>query len=445
MGILEILNIVLGLVVEPIALIYSSYYFMSHVERRVYLPKKYYVAAFAVFIIAITGSSIILRDDRISAVTGIVLISVLGYFFFQRSLVGVAYDVVFIGGVFLCQSAVIMAAEVVILENGLGSLLFFADVSLVIKIFTVVLLTRLLVFAINRVKFTSLPKLQLFSILILPVFSIIFLLSMWESSVLYFQMKGFGLYVLNAILLIIMNLYFIYLFGYVFKARNLERDLKVYREKNEIQFRYYEELEKKYQESRKMIHDMKNHLQAVEELYGSGETERGSKYVKGMYHLLNSYGEKYYSDNKMLNIIMNDKFTQAEREGIKTKAMMGEADLSFMSDLDITTIFANLLDNALYAARQVKNPDITVKMDTFNEFIVVSIHNSAVQPHETDSSQGKNGEGHMGLGLVNVRQTLEKYHGTLQTEQDGGEFLVNITIPISDVHQGKADCDEGRL
>ena len=355
MGILEILNLILGLVLEPIALVYSAYYFMSNVERRVYLPKKYYVAGFAVFIIAVTAGSLFFRDDRISAVTGIVLISVLGYFFFQRSLVGVAYDIVFIIGVFLCQTAVIMAAEVVILENGLGSVLFFADVSLVIKIVTVVLLTRLFVYAVNRVKFASLPKLLLFSILILPVFSIIFLLSMWESSVLYFQMKGFGLYVLNAILLIIVNLYFIYLFGYVFKARNLERDLKVYREKNEIQFRYYEELEKKYQESRKMIHDMKNHLQAVEELYGSGETERGSKYVKGMYHLLNSYGEKYYSDNKMLNIILNDKFTQAERDGVRTKAMMGEADLSFMSDLDITTIFANLLDNALYASRQVKN------------------------------------------------------------------------------------------
>ena len=306
-----------------------------------------------------------------------------------------------------------------------------------------VLLSRLFVYAVNRVKFASLPKLLLFSILILPVFSIIFLLSMWESSVLYFQMKGFGLYVLNAILLIIVNLYFIYLFGYVFKARNLERDLKVYREKNEIQFRYYEKLEKKYQESRKMIHDMKNHLQAVEELYGSGETERGSKYVKGMYHLLNSYGEKYYSDNKMLNIILNDKFTQAERDGVRTKAMMGEADLSFMSDLDITTIFANLLDNALYASRQVKNSDITIKMDTFNEFIVVSIQNSAVQPHKIEYSQKRNREGNMGLRLVNVRQKLEKYHGTLQTEQNGGEFQVNITIPINDVHQ-RMQSEAGR-
>ena len=162
-----------------------------------------------------------------------------------------------------------------------------------------------------------------------------------------------------------------------------------------------------------------------------------------MYHLLNSYGEKYYSDNKMLNIILNDKFTQAERDGVRTKAMMGEADLSFMSDLDITTIFANLLDNALYASRQVKNSDITIKMDTFNEFIVVSIQNSAVQPHKIEYSQKRNREGHMGLGLVNVRQTLEKYHGTLQTEQNGGEFQVNITIPINDVHQ-RMQSEAGR-
>ena len=49
----------------------------------------------------------------------------------------------------------------------------------------------------------------------------------------------------------------------------------------------------------------------------------------------------------------------------------------------------------------------------------------------------------MGLGLVNVRQTLEKYHGTLQTEQNGGEFQVNITIPINDVHQ-RMQSEAGR-
>jgi len=35
MGILEILNLILGLVLEPIALVYSAYYFMSNVERYI--------------------------------------------------------------------------------------------------------------------------------------------------------------------------------------------------------------------------------------------------------------------------------------------------------------------------------------------------------------------------------------------------------------------------
>ncbi len=74
-------------------------------------------------------------------------------------------------------------------------------------------------------------------------------------------------------------------------------------------------MEKKYEDSRKVIHDMKNHLQAIERLYASRETGEAQSYVEDIYHMLNVLGEKYYTDHHMLNIILNDKLQEAEREG----------------------------------------------------------------------------------------------------------------------------------
>ena len=39
----------------------------------------------------------------------------------------------------------------------------------------------------------------------------------------------------------------------------------------------------------------------------------------------------------------------------------------------------------------------------------------------------------MGIGLENVRLTLEKYGGGILTETLGNEFVVNITIPEKDI------------
>lgn len=100
--------------------------------------------------------------------------------------------------------------------------------------------------------------------------------------------------VVNLAALVLLNFCFLYLFGYWFRSHKLEGQLAEFQMQNELQYRYYAELEQKYRESRKIIHDMKNHLQAVEHLYQAKDgQEQGGAYVKDLYHMLNLLGEKY--------------------------------------------------------------------------------------------------------------------------------------------------------
>ena len=71
--------------------------------------------------------------------------------------------------------------------------------------------------------------------------------------------------------------------------------------------------------------------------------------MKDLYHMLNLLGEKYYSSNRMLNIICNDKLSLARHPAVAISVEIGDVDFSDLRDIDITTIFANLLDNALEA------------------------------------------------------------------------------------------------
>ena len=76
---------------------------------------------------------------------------------------------------------------------------------------------------------------------------------------------------------------------------------------------------------------------------------------------------------------------------------------------------------------------IQVQADTFHDFTVVKIRNSmpcgSAAKGTESSSVKKDRKSHMGIGLENVRDTLETYGGGMMTEIQEGEFVVSITIP----------------
>ena len=68
-----------------------------------------------------------------------------------------------------------------------------------------------------------------------------------------------------------------------------------------------------------------------------------------------------YSNNTVLNLILNEKKIFAEQHGILYKCTVEQTDFRFMDDIDITTIFSNLLENALSASALCKtNKEVSV-------------------------------------------------------------------------------------
>lgn len=90
----------------------------------------------------------------------------------------------------------------------------------------------------------------------------------------------------------------------------------------------------------------------MEELYRREEAVDAEHYASNIQQLLNSFQQTYYTSEKLLNIILNDKVQQMRRAGIREDVRIGEIDLSFMREIDITALFGNLLDNAVASAEE---------------------------------------------------------------------------------------------
>lgn len=230
---------------------------------------------------------------------------------------------------------------------------------------------------------------------------------------------GYQWIIIYCVLIMILNLYCMYFWYDVAKNGELKQQLKLMKQQNELTLQYYRDMEENYNRSRKIIHDIRNHLHAIEE---SNKIDK-NEYIQNMHEMLNSLGMKFYTENRMLNIVLNDKLKGLAPEQVDCN--LGGVALEFISDMDITTIFANLLDNAREAETEAEHFSLLIRANRIQDFIIINIKNPSPNGYQEGISTK---QGHEGLGLVNVRQALEKYGGEMKVEQKDGIFSVTMVF-----------------
>ena len=266
---------------------------------------------------------------------------------------------------------------------------------------------------------------------LLPLFSVFYMYSMVYLMQIYMVEEAVLLLLANLILLIGMNLYFCVLVDVMSENHRLEQERNLYRRQAEMQYRYYAREEEKYEESRKLVHDIRNHMLAMEKLYDSEKAEAAAEYAGNIHQMLNSLGQKYYTAEKLLNIILNDKARQMQSAGIREDMKIGELSLDFMRDVDITALFGNLLDNAIAAAAKEEKGFVKLRINKVRQFISITMENSSGRkPVRTKGGFLSEKVGHEGVGIGSIRQVVERYGGDVQFGWKEVVFTVKVMLPV---------------
>lgn len=274
----------------------------------------------------------------------------------------------------------------------------------------------------------------------LPGFSVFNMFCTVYMMQVYLATETVILFMINLILLVGLNVYFCVLIDIMGENRRLEMERNLYRQQALLQYQYYEREEEKYEESRKMIHDIRNHIQAMEALYLSDGAEDALRYGGNIHHMLNRFQQKYYTSEKLLNIILNDKSACMQRAGIREDIKVGELSLNFMKDTDVTALFANLLDNAVTAASESAGGFIRLRINKVRQFLSIVMENSC--PKEPVKEGGRflsRKSGHCGLGLANVQRIVEQYGGDVRFEWKEGVFITKAVL-MCDMGEETGKC-----
>lgn len=204
---------------------------------------------------------------------------------------------------------------------------------------------------------------------------------------------------------------------------------KFLKKKEMMQLEYYEIVRKKEEEIRKINHDIKNNLQVIYSLMNENEKK---KLISKIDENLKKHELKKYSKNDILNIVLNTKVQEAERNGIKIELVVRH-DLDFMDDLDVSNLFSNILSNAIKGTRDAKKKTIDLGIICKMGLIYVKCTNSLAKI----KGQGvKNDlvekEEHHGYGLKIMDEIVKKYDGEMNIDKSDDFFEVVITIPQRD-------------
>ena len=249
--------------------------------------------------------------------------------------------------------------------------------------------------------------------------------------------------ILCNILNVVINVSIILLVIFVIYIKNtherMEQLLKTEKILKESQVSYYKLALKKESDTRRYRHDMVNHLGYIRDILDENRIGDAKKYLSSILGRFNKILNIYrVTGNDMVDTIMNHLFSVLPEDAeilIKNKSPI-EFD---MEDTDVCTIFSNLFQNAVdeILENNIKAAKVIIVIHKGKKYVEYNIKNTLANKISSKSID-KNGfpksykrdwRNH-GIGLINVKEAIEKNGGNFEWSQDDEYFNVKVILPL---------------
>lgn len=315
-------------------------------------------------------------------------------------------------------------------RNTITSVLQQHDITIARRI-----LNCIFIFILCSISFTLIKKKQSSPVWYETIFYII--LAVGETFTTYFMViniqddssGGFIILFLSGCFLL--DIYIAFVFHRISVVRETEKENALLRQQSDLQMSVYQDLQNRYERSMKIIHDAKKHVTALEGLIQSENTEEAMQYKKSLYREFDKLQLSFQHKNKILTVIINNELIKAESHDIKMKLIIDDVDISFLSDIDITTIVSNVLDNAVEAVAELpkeKRNILFIIKEKMN-CLVIHSENPYKNLEKSNNRFISTKSGHLGIGLKNIESTVNKYGGMFSIDISDDNFINLITIP----------------
>lgn len=247
---------------------------------------------------------------------------------------------------------------------------------------------------------------------------------------------------LGEICLILMNLLVFFLISRIQDAYRKKTEMQLVLQENKADEKQICILQKSEEQISSLRHDIKNHLVAIREMAEQKECEKLQNYIGNIYGEIKPTEKWISTGNSLIDGVINLKLSDAADAGEKI-----ETDVCIPQDLqinprDIVAILGNLLDNAIRALYEEKEPKkLIIRMSVACGLLHIQVINTYREDTARCKNNGRKLEitskrytnryaKHHGIGLKNVSETVAQHYGQMTISTEEETFCVTIDMFI---------------
>ncbi len=179
-------------------------------------------------------------------------------------------------------------------------------------------------------------------------------------------------------------------------------------------------------------HDMKHQIHTIGKNISIDPTA-----LKDMENVINIYDSFVQSGNPALDIILAEKSLSCQQNGIVVNSILDGAQLHFMRDTDIYSLFGNLMDNAIQSSIKMEPDMRVIGLTVRREGDLISINSHNYFDGDLKIENGlpattKADKTLHGYGVKSMAVIVDSYGGTISFQAKDHIFNVNILIPVQE-------------
>ncbi len=152
--------------------------------------------------------------------------------------------------------------------------------------------------------------------------------------------------------------------------------------------------------------------------------------------VVDGYDSRFDTGNTALDVILTRKNFRCKESGIELTCAVNGESLSFMSEVDVYSLFGNILDNAIEASEKLDDREkrvVSLSLEKRDYFIYVHAENyfsgkisfSGGLPRTTKSDGGLHG-----YGIKSIRMLVDKYGGSTKIDTKEDRFMLDLMFPV---------------
>lgn len=172
-------------------------------------------------------------------------------------------------------------------------------------------------------------------------------------------------------------------------------------------------------------HDLRHHLNFVRSCIASGKLTEATAYIDEICDGIESSRLIRYCENETVNLILSSYAQRAATEQIPMQIKVTAADFTRFQIMDLCSLLANGLENAIHACMEMENKDlrfIQLSLYEKNHRLCINLANSYQKaPTFVNRIPVTRAKNH-GVGTQSMISVVEKYKGVYGFSASNGTF-----------------------